>query len=82
MKILYIINNLNIGGATDALIYILKNCTCDSRKIICKNNYLGDISNLDIEVEEGNGRLVFETFNKAEYDLIHWFRARESALLL
>lgn len=80
MKILYIINNLNIGGATDALICILKNCTCDSRKIICKNNYLGDISNLDIEVEEGNGRFVFDTFIQAEYDLIHWFRA-ESALL-
>lgn len=80
MKILYIINNLNIGGATDALICILKNSTYDSRKIICKNNYLADISNLDIEVEEGNGRLVFDTFIQAEYDLIHWFRA-ESALL-
>jgi glycosyltransferase involved in cell wall biosynthesis len=80
MKILYVINNLNIGGATDALICILKNSTCDSRKIICKNNYLADVSNLNIEVEEGDGRLVFDTFVKAEYDLIHWFRA-ESALL-
>lgn len=80
MKILYIINNLNIGGATDALICILQNCSCNSRRIICKNNYLSNVDNLNINVEEGNGRLVFDTFIQDEYDLIHWFRA-ESALL-
>jgi len=75
MRILYVINNINIGGATDALLYIVQNCTTNSRKIICRNNYLQNI-----EIVEGSGKLIYNTFIAESYDLIHYFKAESSVL--
>jgi len=80
MKVLYLINNVNIGGATDVLIYFVQNSINDSKKIICKNNYLHDNHLQGIEIIQGSGKLVYDTFIDESYDLIHWFRAESSLL--
>lgn len=80
MKIMYIINNINIGGATDALIYILKQTDNVSKKVFCKNNYLNINSIDDIEIQTKTGASLFEIFKTENYDLIHFFKAESSIL--
>jgi len=80
MKIMYIINNVNIGGATDALVYLLQHTDNVCKKVFCKNNYLSKNKIDDIKIQIGNGLSIYNIFLVENYDLIHWFKADSSIL--
>jgi len=77
---MYIINHVNIGGATDALLYIMQRSDNVSTKFFCRNNYLpkNRIDDLEIQIETGDS--LYNLFITESYDLIHWFKVESSVL--
>jgi len=82
MKILYVIDKINIGGATDYLFLLaLENMTESNVLVACKQNVRNFESiPLNISIVLMNGKSICDLFVQQRFDLIHWFKAEGSEL--
>jgi glycosyltransferase involved in cell wall biosynthesis len=77
IKILYLIENINIGGASDALFFLASEFKPEGIliNVYCKNNNLEVSRYNDIQINVVNGKELLHIFLSQKYDLIHWFKA-------
>ena len=82
MKILYIIDKVNIGGATDYMLFLaLENSIENIVQVACEKNTRHDQSIPDkLSIKIINGISLYELYFDQNFEMIHWFKSESTGL--